>query len=256
MLVVSSREVLRALLGSELEQAGFHSDASKVIVAVSKRVKEETIRHYKVAEEKIRVIYNGVDTAGFKPNPELRAQTRDQLGLSNDDFALLFCGTGFRRKGLAYAVAAVDKVPSAKLIVVGDGKPIPHPRVTYLGRQKDVASYYAATDALILPTLYDPFPNVCMEAMASGLPIIISRVAGPSEVAGNAGIVVENPTDIEELAGAVRRLEDASLRNTMGEAALKIASKFTLDRNMEENLKLYEEILQERHRAAVPKGWK
>lgn len=237
-----------------LEEMGLMPGASRLVVAVSKRVKDEAVRHYKVDEERIRVIYNGVDGERFKPDPGARAQTREQIGFGRDDYVLLFCGTGFRRKGLAYAVAAVDRVPSARLLVAGEGSPLPHPRVTYLGRQSDVAPLYAAADALILPTLYDPFPNVCLEAMAAGIPIIVSRVAGPSEIVDGDSLVVEDPTNVDTLAEAVRRLEDPPTRKSMGEAARKKALEFTLDRTLEANLGVYGEILEQKRREGKVEG--
>ena len=89
-----------------------------------------------------------------------------------------------------------------------------------LGRRTDVAHLYAAADAFILPTLYDPFPNATLEAMASGIPVIVSRVAGVAEIIDGDSLVVEEPWNIEELAGAVpRKLEDPAVRKPMGEAA-------------------------------------
>lgn len=225
-----------------LEAESLLPESSKRIIAVSKRVKDETVRHYGVAAEKIDVVYNGVDATQFKPSDEARRLIRNQLGLQDSDYVLLFCGSGFRRKGLEYAIRAVDRVPSARLAVVGEGSATRHPRVLMLGRRTDVAHLYAAADALILPTLYDPFPNVTLEAMASGIPIIVSRVAGVSEILDGDSIVVEEPTDIDALAAAVRRLEDPAVRRPMGEAARRKALQFPVQRVVEETLAVYERV--------------
>jgi UDP-glucose:(heptosyl)LPS alpha-1,3-glucosyltransferase len=227
----------------ELERSGFAPQASRKIVAVSHRVKEEVIRHYGVPAEKIAVIHNGVDSNEFKPSAEARRLIRNQVGLEDSEYMLLFVGSGFRRKGLECAIAAVDRVPSARLVVAGEGKATPHPRVLMLGRRTDVSHLYAAADAFIFPTLYDPFPNAVTEAMASGLPVIVSRIAGVSEILGDDSIVVENPRDVDEVAAAVRKLEDPTLRRSMGEAARRKAQAHPLEKGYGEYLRLYEDIL-------------
>ncbi len=226
-----------------LETASFHPAASRKIVAVSHRVKEEATRHYGVPADKILVIHNGVDSNDFKPSEEARRLIRNQLGLGDSEYMLLFVGSGFRRKGLEYAIKAVDRVPSAKLVVAGEGRATPHPRVLMLGRRTDVAHLYAAADAFIFPTLYDPFPNAVLEAMASGIPAIVSRVAGVSEVIDHDSIVVEDPMNIDELAAAVKRLEDPAIRKPMGEAARRKAMSRPLEQVFDENLRLYEQVV-------------
>jgi len=227
----------------ELERAGFAPNASKKIVAVSHRVKDEVLRHYGVPAEKVTVIHNGVDSNEFKPSAEARRLIRNQIGLEDSDYTLLFVGSGFKRKGLESAIRAVDRVPSARLVVAGEGTATAHPRVLMLGRRTDVSHLYAAADAFIFPTLYDPFPNAVIEAMASGLPVIVSRIAGVSEIISDDSIVVENPRDVDELAAAVRKLEDPGLRKSMGEAARRKAQQHPLEKGYGEYLKLYQELL-------------
>ncbi len=229
-----------------LERESLAPGAYRRIVAVSRRVKDEVVRHYAVPPDAVAVVYNGVDAAAFRPDLEARARVRRELGIAGDDYLLLFCGTGFRRKGLDYAIAAVDRVPAARLLVAGEGSAPAHPRVRMLGRRDDVAALAAAADALILPTLYDPFPNVCLEAMAAGLPVIVSRVAGVSEIIDGDSLVVEDPTDVGALAAAVERLADPAVRRPMGEAARRKALQFTLDRVLDENLRIYAEVLAAR----------
>jgi UDP-glucose:(heptosyl)LPS alpha-1,3-glucosyltransferase len=226
-----------------LETRSFHPLASKKIVAVSERVKNEAIRHYGVPAEKIIVIHNGVDGNEFKPSAEARSLIRNQLGLADADYVLLFVGSGFRRKGLESAIKAVDRVPTAKLVVAGEGRAPAHPRVLMLGRRTDVSHLYAAADAFIFPTLYDPFPNAVLEAMASGIPAIVSRVAGVSEVISGDSIILENPLDVGEVAAAVKKLEDPAVRKPMGEAARKKALARPLGTVLQENLTLCDEVL-------------
>jgi len=222
-----------------LEAASLAPGAYRKVVAVSRRVRDEAVRHYGVRPEDVEVIYNGVDAGAFSSPATSRRDVRRELGLGEEEYALLFCGSGFRRKGLDYAVAAVDAVPRARLVVAGEGRGRRHPRVLYLGRRGEVGRLYAAADALILPTLYDPFPNACLEAMSCGLPVIVSRIAGVSEIIDGDSLVVEDPRDVKALAEAVRRLEDPAVRKPMGDAARRKALQFTPERNLEENLRLY-----------------
>lgn len=227
-----------------LEAESFAPQASRRIVAVSARVREEAIRHYGVSADRIVVIHNGVDAEEFRPDPEARRAVRAELGLAADAYVLLFSGSGFRRKGLAFAVRAVDRVPAATLLVAGEGRVPGHPRVRPLGRRADLPRLCAAADALLLPTLYDPFPNAALEAMASGIPVIVSRVAGVSEIIDGDSLVVEDPTDVEALAQLVRRLEDPAVRLPLGEAARRKALQYPLERVLEANLRLYDDVLR------------
>ena len=226
-----------------LEQESFAPSSFRRIISVSQRVKDETARHYGVPPEKIDVVWNGVDGNEFKPSEEARRLIRNQIGVDDDAYLLLFVGSGFRRKGLDYAVAAVDRVPSARLLVAGEGRARKHPRVLHLGRRTDVGHLYAAADAMILPTLYDPFPNATLEAMASGIPIIVSRIAGTSEIIDGDSIVVERPWDVDELAAAVKRLEDPQVRRPMGEAARRKALQHPIERVVDETLRVWNRAL-------------
>lgn len=237
-----------------LERESLAPSASLRIIAVSARVRDEAVRHYGVPADKIAVIHNGVDAGEFKPSAEARGLIRNQLGLSDSDYLLLFAGTGFRRKGLDYAIAAVDRVPGARLAVAGEGRARRHPRVLHLGRRSDVAHLYAAADALLLPTLYDPFPNTALEAMASGIPVVVSRAAGVSELIEGDSIVVEEPWNVDELEAAVRRLEDPAVRRPMGEAARRKALEHPVERVVDQTLRVYEEVLAIKKKTASSSG--
>lgn len=240
----------RAILN--LERAGFEAGHYKRIVAVSARVRDEVIRHYGVPASDITVLHNGVDTQRF--NPALRATVRDDLRRSHglqSSCVILFCGTGFKRKGLRYALEAVSRVPDAVLLVVGDGDTTPYrrlvrtlhieSRVRFLGPRSEVEHLYAAADLLILPTLYDPFPNVCLEAMACGTPVLTTRTAGVSEliVDGVNSFVVEDATHVDAMAERIRRLSDLP---ALGPAAAETARSRTFEKYIDETLSLYDGV--------------
>lgn len=232
----------------DLERRCFQPGASRRIVALSQVGKQEVIRHYGVAAEEIVVIPNGVDTRRF--SPELRSHreaVRSTLGLGAEDLVFLFCGSGGRRKGLPYALQALESLPDAQMIVVGavDG-PSVGGRVRFVGARDDVEPYYGASDALVLPTLYDPFPNVTLEAMASGLPVITTRVTGTAEIIENGkdSMVIEEGSDVAALAARMRELADPARRGEMSRAARDTAERYTVDRNLESNLALYGEVVR------------
>jgi UDP-glucose:(heptosyl)LPS alpha-1,3-glucosyltransferase len=191
-----------------------------LIVANSEMVKRQIVKHYGVSEEKIVVIYNGVDLERFSPanRPHWREETRRFLGLEEKAKTLLFVGTGFVRKGLPTLLRAMARLndEDLHLLVVGRGDGSPYrrllsrhglaDRVRFLGPQKEIEKFYAAADLFVLPTLYDPFSNATIEALAAGLPVITSRNNGVAELVenGKEGFVLESLFDAGELAERIR----------------------------------------------------
>lgn len=218
----------RAIL--ELERRAMES---RIVAAVSDRTAREARDHYGVPDDRLVVIRNGVDTERFHPrNVGLwRDRIRAEFGLSG--YVVLFAGSGARRKGLRAAVEAVRGVGT--LLVLGESGV---EGAVCAGRRADAEAFYAAADALILPSLYDPSPNVVFEAMATGIPAIVTPVTGTAEIitSGVDGIVAESP------AKPVRELADPRRRREMGAAARATAEQFGADRFVEENLKLYSRL--------------
>jgi len=118
-------------------------------------------------------------------------------------------------------------------------------RTRFVGAQKDVKAYYGMADALLLPTLYDPFPNVVVEAMGCGLPVITSNKCGAAELIddGQQGFV-RDALDIAGLAQAIRRLCDSETARNMGVAARQLAEPLRLDRMAQQLNALYRKLLQ------------
>src|SRR5207245_11650621 len=118
-----------------------------------------------------------------------------------DQTALLFTGSGWERKGLRFAIAAMALCRNRKmrLLVAGRGNKrfYKSKRVQFLGEVSDLVRLYAAADIFILPTIYDPFSNACLEALACGLPVITTRANGFSEIIENRvpRSIVDRPND-------------------------------------------------------------
>ena len=116
--------------------------------------------------------------------------------------------------------------------------------VTLVGPVDDPAPYYAAADAFVLPTFYDPCSLSVLEAAASGLPSVTSRFNGAAELLseGVEGFVLADPADDCALADRLRPLMEPSQRQQMGEAARRLALRYTLDRNCDELMAVYREV--------------
>lgn len=229
------RYVLRA------EEEMFHSPALKKIICNSEMVKRDIIRCYGVHEDRFEVIYNAIDAQKFIPaTPEQRALSRENLSIPQSAVALIYVGSGFERKGLKPAIEAIA-ASDRYLIIVGqdkDQKRYEHlaqqsgcaDRVRFAGVQNHVLPYYHAADGMILPTLYDPFPNVILEAMACGLPVITSQTCGGAEfiTEGREGFVCD-ALDVPKLSEFVKRipsrLEDENMGNAARERVLPYSPK-------------------------------
>jgi len=232
------------------------------IIANAQRGCEEIIQHYDVSATRLTTIYNGVDPERFHPGVRSRWRgiQRAAWGAAPDDLVLLFVGSGFRRKGLGVLIAALAAlrargVSKLRLVIVGKGRITPYQRLAqkgsvadwlrFEGQQPDVARYYAGADLFVLPTLYDPFANACLEAMACGLPVVTSQANGASELIkdGVNGCVVADALDIQALADALQGLLSRDRRQAMGEAAAKTASEYPLSRALNQTLCLYDAVL-------------
>jgi UDP-glucose:(heptosyl)LPS alpha-1,3-glucosyltransferase len=153
-------------------------------------VAAELERIYAVPSPRIRVISNGIDLQRFKRSAGSRATIRCQFNIPLDARLLLFVGHEFQRKGLAHVIGAMDKLgDDTWLLVVGSDNPTPYrklaprvqERVIFAGARSDMPQLYSAADAFVLPTAYETFSLVCMEAMACALPVFATAAGGIEE---------------------------------------------------------------------------
>lgn len=229
----------------------------KAVVCNSRMVQDEIVQHFGLPREKLPVIYNAVDNERFRPAVQagLRAPKRASLAIPDRGFVFLLVGSGFARKGVATLLEALAALPTRcyALIVGGDkhlaryrelaGRMGLTTRTRFTGAVDDVRPYYAAADAFVLPTLYDPFPNACLEAMACGLPVITSSKCGAIDVikAGRNGYVVD-ALDRSMLGLAMQSVMNADSQ-AMGQNARATVAPFTRKRMIEEYLALYRSLL-------------
>lgn len=225
---------------------------TRLIIANSKMVKDQIIKHYAVPEERIAIIYNGVDLKRFSPENKYkwREGVRNSLNISEDSKLLLFVGSGFERKGLKTLIHAIPfvKGDNIKVLIIGKGDTGKYmalaerlgvsDKIMFLGTQKEIEKFYASSDLFVLPTLYDPFSNATLEAMASGIPVITTRNNGVAELIenGHEGYVADNLFDHCEIADKINILLD-NLK-PMGENARKKAEDFPIERAVKEFIEI------------------
>ena len=225
---------------------------ARILVANSRQVAVEIRRHYRPTAP-IEVTRTGVDLDAFHPERRraLRATARERFGLG-DETAFLFMGSGFRRKGLGPLLVALTGIQGPfRLLVVGAGRVGPYrrlaaamgvaDRVSFLGLLDEPLPAYAAADAFVLPSLYDPAANTCLEAMATGLPVVTTAANGSAELidSGRSGWVVEEPTDFQRLAVCLATLLNPERRETMGACGRRAVEAYPWSRHMEEVLAVY-----------------
>jgi UDP-glucose:(heptosyl)LPS alpha-1,3-glucosyltransferase len=225
------------------ERDMFEHPRLRAVICNSAMVRDEIARGFRIAPEKLHVIYNGVDLRHFSPQrrAELRRAARTEWGLGEEARVFAFVGSGFARKGLDAAIAALARCgrEDFHLLVAGRDRRAARyalqaraagvaQRAHFAGALEDVRPIYAAADCFILPTRYDPFPNSALEALAMGLPVIVGRNCGAAELvrAGENGWVCD-PADVEGLAGLMQQAAGAG--NRLDAAARATAERFGLD---------------------------
>ncbi len=241
-----------------LERRIFSGGGCKIIMTNSQLVKGHIIDHYKIALDKIAVVYNAVDTSRFHPGVKetYGLFVRDRYGLKEDELVLLFISNDFKRKSLRAVLEAISLLGKReiRLLVVGDDNTKPYQKwaannaldsqILFLGPRKDVERYYAAADIFVLPTLYDAFANVCLEAMACGLPVITTQTNGAAELIqdGEHGFVLKSRKPLE-LADRIADLGCLKERSRIGNNAAIKAKEFTMEKHISELLRLYRRVM-------------
>ena len=245
--------------------------------------------YFGVDESRIRRIVNGVDTRVFNPGVrEQRLVVRSEVlsrfrshatgnlrfktaaaayerFQSDDSPLLVFASMDFRRKGLDSLLTSLSllKNRDVKLLVLGAGDIAGYQRIArslgveqrvlFAGRQSSIERYYAAGDLFVLPTVYEPFPNVNLEAMSCGTPVITTASAGGADIIefGRNGYVIPNAWAVQALTEQIDyhfQLPTAT-RQAMSDACWEIASKLRVEENARQVAQVFEEVLREKQSA-------
>lgn len=226
-----------------LEKSLFAQGGAGRVIANSRMVRDEIVSYYGFPQERIDLIYNGVPVEQFRSSKAQRDKTRELLGLSGDDVAMLFVGSGWARKGLRFAIEAVKKCGKKSRLLVagrGDKRKFQATGITFLDVVRDMPSLYGAADIFLLPTIYDPFSNACLEALAAGLPVVTTRANGFSEIIqdGKHGSVIEDPRDVDGISDALSSWSDLGKREAARVVNAALASKFDIAVNVAKTLEI------------------
>lgn len=218
-----------------LERSYFRSRSNNIVCVLSEQNLEEVAQLYNVPLQRMVIIPNGYAGEEFSAEraAELRARQRAQLGLGETDVLVLLVANELHRKGFATLLEAVAEVgdPRVKVAVVGRA-PIEAympqirqrglgDRVRWYGPSDEVAVWYAAADLFVMPSQYEAYPLVVIEALACGLPVITTAFAGSLDAVqpGVNGLLLEDPSDALELARLLRQGLNDDVRASWREAA-------------------------------------
>jgi glycosyltransferase involved in cell wall biosynthesis len=223
-----------------LEHFRYARRVDRCIVLASDSLEAVMAMAYPAAVDAVRVVTPGVAYVRGRAEVQEQRAARTRLGLPQSGRCILFVGNDYRKKGLPALVAAVTQLPAdCYLAVVGNAAQIPgfqaeldtsgnRGRVIFLGALRSVDDAYRAADCLAHPTLEDTFAMVVLEAMAHGLPVVVSsaRYCGIAEhlTHESDALVLDDPRDSKALADALKRvLTDALLVHRLMENGLRFA---------------------------------
>jgi UDP-glucose:(heptosyl)LPS alpha-1,3-glucosyltransferase len=245
----------RSLL--RLEKQQFTQGHFKKIIAVSNEVRRDIMVHYAVPEKYIAVLYNGVDQERFHPSlrEKWRRQIRQEWGIPSEAPLVLFVGSGFRRKGLDHLLAVWNslRLQHVYLLVVGQdtrmrlyrerAKAIAGERIIFAGRQDAVEKYYGAADVVALPSIQEAFGNVVLEALASGIPVVVNRGVGAADILQGemANGIVTAPDDPSELTERII----VQLRQARGLSSIREARGLSERYSWQNHFRELETVLRE-----------
>jgi UDP-glucose:(heptosyl)LPS alpha-1,3-glucosyltransferase len=225
---------------------GANSDTEILLISQTEQIKFE--HRYQTDKSRLHMLPPGVsrDRAVVADTPPRRQRLRDELGIGGKDFAMLFIGSGFIKKGLDRAIIALAQLQqeradvTSRLFVVGQDKALRYKRlarrlgvaddVVFLGGRDDIPDLLFAADALVHPALDEAAGIVLLEALVAGLPVVVTDVCGYSThiAAAAAGVVLSSPFSQNSLNKAVSHMLDGYFRGQCRERGLEYASRVDL----------------------------
>lgn len=232
------------------------------VIVNSEMVKNELLHYFPNIRANITVIHNAVNTDRFHPKLKAmhRSSIRIKLGIPQDDPVILFVGSGFERKGLPLLLKILPRIDQAHLLIIGKDRKLKHHiqqiqntaierRVHFLGPIKDPSPYYGTADAFAFPTLYDPLPNTVLEAMSSGLPVVISNSCGATDLV-NDGIegYIRDALDASGWIEALKQVLKPEVREKMGENARNMTQQLSPQHMTKQLSALYQQLIHQKPR--------
>ncbi|OGP92899.1 MAG: hypothetical protein A2156_10085 [Deltaproteobacteria bacterium RBG_16_48_10] len=243
-----------------IENSPYRKGKLPEIVAISEMVKRDMIHWYRIPEDRVTVIYNGVDIDHFHPkNRQYREEIRKRHGIG-EAFTFLFISNNFRMKGLGFlmkALAGLKKKTSVpfRLLILGRDQQEPYHslasriglsrEILFAGSTDEPEKYYGAADLLVHPSFYDACSLTVLEALASGLPVITTSTNGASGVIhqGREGYVLSDPRDEQGLGEKISLFLDPNRRAQASVAARTLAEQYSTEKNWREMRAVFEKIM-------------
>ena len=247
-----------------IERQLYESGEVRRIITQSKLDTRLLTEYFRIPAERICRIPNGVNMHVFHPGVRAgRQDLRAAWNIESDEPLLVFAAMDFRRKALATLLAAIARTTvRPRLLVLGDGD-IPkyqryaadlgiEQRVIFAGRQPAIQAFYGAADLFVLPTIYEPFPNVNLEAMACGLPVITTQTAGGADliVSGKNGYLIPDAWSVGELSEQITAFLalPGDEREAMRTHCVATARRYTIEDNARRTVDVFHEVLREKFR--------
>ncbi|MBU4583145.1 MAG: glycosyltransferase family 4 protein [Proteobacteria bacterium] len=239
-------------------------------LAVSELTRKIFLEEYPIDPARVTVVHPGIDTSPYAKldRERCRQEIRGRFGIGPDEPLILFVSMNFAIKGLDHLLRGLGRLrrrnPEGqfRLLVVGRGD-----EKRYRGMARDLGlgdavlfagavareklpEFYLAGDLYAMLSRFDTFGMVVLEAMAAGLPVLISSSVGAKDIVreGENGFVVENPDDPEAIAGRIETMLQSDAQEGMGREALKTAGENSWERTVARVLTVYEEIWAEQRR--------
>lgn len=246
---------------ARMEALRYQRGNFRKVIAMSRMARDQVCRRYGLTGTEVEVLYHGVDTDAFSPGVRRRrrAEQRRTLGVG-DDLVVLFVGNDDSRKGADILLEGLHALGESRRGVRAliAGRPRSARALTalagslgvkvdILGFRDDIPGLLAAADLFVLPSRFDIFGMSALEAMAAGVPPLVSRTAGVSEILthGEDGWLMETE-DPQGLARGIRELADPARRESMGLRARETAKRYSMDRHLDRLLEIYREVAEEK----------
>ena len=231
-----------------LEERCFNN--AKLIIANSNMIKDEIIEFYDINESKITTIYNGINLPSSMDKQTAKLALNKEFHIALDKKLILFVGSGFKRKGLKEFLLTISKLKKdlkkeCIAIIVGKDKNNLYYRrlarllrlnAIFTGQRADVNTFYAASDIFFLPTRYEPFSNVVLEAMSYENAVITTAQNGASEII-DEGFILNAPNDEKAIIVIDNLLSDEVLLSSTKASNAKIAANYDISKNAELTMK-------------------
>jgi len=237
-----------------------YAKRSHHIITVSENSKSEIIKYLNVSEEKISVIYGGyADIFKLESDDRLSSDVKRKYNITGN--YLLYVGTLEPRKNLLGLIRAYaqSRAKDDFILVLAGGKGWQYENIFKLVRElklenriiftgyvpeNDLPGLYQGATLFVYPSFYEGFGLPPLEAMACGLPVIVSHTTSLPEVVGDAGVYVD-PNDVEQISFSIDTvLSDSELRQTLIQRGLERAKLFSWEKAAKETLKLYQKVVE------------